>query len=236
MTARVLQLSDVHLNAGRAPLYDRDSDARLATVLEAYRASGFEADFVLLSGDLSDDGSRAGCERLAAAVAELDLPVLAVPGNHDTAEVVRELWPATAAEVGAWRVVGIDTSRPEQVHGTVDAAAELARLDAYDPRPTLLALHHPPWSPSEHEWFDLDGGADLLAGLAQRPHVKAIVSGHLHEAFDRTEGSVRLLGCPSTIVAIVHDGHNYVFTDHGTGARLLTLGDNGSLETRLLEA
>jgi 3',5'-cyclic-AMP phosphodiesterase len=236
VTGHVLQLSDVHLSAGRTPLYDRDGDARLATVLAAYRASGFPAELVLLTGDLSDDGSRGGCERLAEAVAALGLPVLAVPGNHDTAEVVRDIWPAGAAEVGAWRVLGVDTSRPQQVHGTVDTAAELARLDAYDRRPTLLALHHPPWSPSENEWFDLDGADDLLAGLGRRPHVKAVVSGHLHEAFDRAEGSLRLLGCPSTIVAIVHDGVRYALAETGTGARLLTLADDGTLETRLLEA
>lgn len=237
--ATVLQLSDIHLSADRAPLYGRDGDARLALVLEAYRACGEVADLVLLTGDLADDGSRAALERLAAAVAELGAPVLAVPGNHDTAGHVRDVFPGGAAEAGAWRVVGVDTSRPQQVHGTVDAAAELARIDAYDSRPTLLALHHPPVSPSDNPWFGLDGGDDLVAGLGARGHVRAIVSGHLHEPFDRTAGpapGVRVLGAPSTIMAIRHTGTDYVIGDGVAGARLLALGADGSLATRVLPA
>lgn len=234
--ARVLQLSDVHLTETGAPLFGRDCDARLATVLDAYRAGGVAADLVLLTGDLAEDGSRAALDRLAAAVATLGLPVLAIPGNHDTPAHVRAVWPAESVEVGAWRVVGVDTTRPEQVHGTVDVPALLSRLDALDTRPTLLALHHPPASPSSHRWFSLDGAADLLAGLAARPHVRVVVTGHLHEVFEREFGPLRLLGAPSTYVAIRHDGEEYVIGDGFAGARLLTLHEDGTFDTALLEA
>ena len=109
----VLQLSDTHLAAIQGePVFGRDADERLALVLDAWTATGERADLVLLTGDLADDGSTEGCARLAEAVARLDAPVLAIPGNHDRPAVVASTWdgPRTAS-VGGWLVAGVDTTR-----------------------------------------------------------------------------------------------------------------------------
>ncbi len=146
---------------------------------------------------------------------------------------------STEAEVGAWRIVGVDSSRPAQVHGTVDVAATAARLDALavrDGRPTVLAIHHAPTPPSTNAWFQLDGASDLLDELGRRPQVRMVVSGHLHHPFEvERPGGPSLLGCPSTIMAIAHDGDRYeVGAAVPTGARILTLGDDGSWSAELL--
>jgi Icc protein len=153
MAAVVLQLSDIHLTARPGgPVSGYDPDARLSVVLDAWLARGQTPDLVLLTGDNTDDGSAEGYRRLLAAVEPLGAPVLAVAGNHDRPTAMVEVFGSTIdAEVGAWRIVGVDSSRPAQVHGTVDVAATVARLDAHsavDERPTVLAIHHPPTSGS----------------------------------------------------------------------------------------
>jgi hypothetical protein len=86
--------------------------------------------------------------------------------------------------------------------------------------------------------FRLDGADALLQVAAARPHVRAIVSGHLHEPFERVGAhGVRLLGAPSTFEPIDHHGDR--FTEPGrcpTGARLLHLADDGTIATELLVA
>lgn len=236
----ILQLSDTHLSrVAHADVNDRDPDARLATVLAAWAALGQAVDLVLLTGDNADDGSIEACRRLAAAVAELGAPVLALPGNHDVPSVVASAFgTSTPAEVGGWRVVGFDTSRPQQVHGTLDVGAALAVLDGLDDRPTVVAIHHPPVSRSTHPWFQLDGAQELLVGLAARPHVKILASGHLHDAFD-LEGpaGLALLGCPSTLLAIGHRGDEMEMAAEGpTGARVLNLEDDGTWASTVLVA
>ena len=78
--------------------------------------------------------------------------------------------------------------------------------------------------------FRLAGATDLVAACAVRPHVRGIVSGHLHEAFDRTAGDVAVVGCPSTWYAIVHEGDTYrLVADGFVGAQVLELGDDGTL-------
>jgi 3',5'-cyclic AMP phosphodiesterase CpdA len=151
---------------------------------------------------------------------------------------VREVFDIDVATVGGWRIVGVDTSRAGQVHGQVDVEHEMARLDEWDRRPTLLAMHHPPLSPSRNALFQLDGAADLLAALPARPHVKGIISGHLHDPFDmRSDAGTPVLGCPSTLIAFRHDGAEFtVGGSDATGARLLELADDGTLSSTVLAA
>jgi Icc protein len=240
-TSVVLQLSDTHLGATAGqPVFGHDPDERLAAVLDAWRATGERADLVLLTGDLSDDGSTGGCERLAAAVAKLGAPVLAVPGNHDTPAVVAATWTGPrAVTLDGWMIAGLDSTVPSEVYGEIDVPAAMAWLDTLDHRPTLVALHHPPVSRSTADEFRLEGAAELLDALADRPHVRGVVAGHLHDAVDLAAPSgLPVLGCPSTIVAIAHDGDEMDIDpdDAVTGARVLSLAPDGTFTSRILEA
>jgi Icc protein len=236
MPARVLQLSDIHFRADGGNVDGREPDERLRLVLDAWQRTARPVDLVVLTGDLADDGSFAACRRLSAALAPLSVPVIAVPGNHDRADVVRAVFGADGATAGGWDVIGVDTSRPDQIHGTVDVAAVTERLDAGDGRPTLLAMHHPPTGPSAHRWFQLEGAEELLAALASRPQVRAIMSGHLHDPFEmRAHTGLRVLGCPSTLVAFRHAGGEVVVGGgEVTGARLLELADDGTVASQVL--
>lgn len=238
--AVVLQLSDIHLaDAPGGLVAGRDADAQLAAVLGAWERLGEQADLVVLTGDNTDGAVPEAYARLAARLRVLDAPVLAVPGNHDVAGRVADAFGGEAvAEIGAWRVVGLDSARPGQVHGEVDVPAAMRLLDGLDDRPTVVAIHHPPVTPSTHEWFQLDGAAELLAGLRRRPHVRIVVSGHVHSAFE-VDGArgLAFLGCPSTLVAIEHEGARYEIAPEGvTGARVLHLEDDGSFSSTVLAA
>nr|WP_230416181.1 metallophosphoesterase [Micromonospora tarapacensis] len=232
-----MQLSDIHLTADHRPVHGRDPWERLRTVLDVVRSEGTRPDVVVLTGDLTDDGSYAGCRNLANALAPLGHPILAVPGNHDDPCAVREVFGPDILEVGEWRIVGIDTSRPGQIHGTADVATEMSRLDRYDQRPTLLAMHHPPVSPVSHRWFQLEGAAELVMALAQRPYVRAILSGHLHHPFDSEASGIEVLGCPSSLIAFRHAVDSIVVGGaRTTGARWCTLQDDGGVTSRLVQA
>lgn len=236
--ATVVQLSDTHLTGPGHRPEDPDPADRLRLVVQAWSATGRHADLVLLSGDIADDGSAEGCRAVSEIVEALGAPVFAIPGNHDTEAAVSEAFGSeTTAEVDGWRVLGINSVIPGAVEGIIDPAEILARLDALDDRPTVLALHHPPWSPSTHIWFRLDNGEDLLAGLAERPHVRAVVSGHLHQPFEERRDGLVLLGAPSTLYGIRHTGET--FDDDPSipiGARVLDLQPDGSIVTELLVA
>ena len=74
MTTRILHVSDLHFGAGDDPVLDQ----ALAGLIERVAP-----ELVIASGDLTNRGRRDQHERAAAFLRSLQLPVLAVPGNHD---------------------------------------------------------------------------------------------------------------------------------------------------------
>ncbi len=236
--AVVLQLTDTHLTGDPSGLvHGIDPAARLRDVLDAWRRRDQQADLVLLTGDVADDGSPVAYEAVADCLQGIGAPVLAIPGNHDLPEPLAERFgPMVPWEAAGWRIVPFDTTIPRETAGAIDVPAALAELDRLDDRPTVVAVHHPPVPRSTHPWFQLAGAAELLDGLAERPHVRAVVSGHVHEPYElHLPGLPALLSGPSTYVAISHHGDEYVLeAERPRGARVLTLGDDGSLTTELV--
>ena len=232
----VLQLSDTHLVEDEPdPVDPASPDAGVRRTLAAL--GDRRPDLVLITGDVTNDGSVEACRRLRALVEPLGAPILATPGNHDFPRTVTEAFgTADTIELGGWRIVTVDTTIVGHDDGQVDVEAFCSRLDAVDTRPTLVALHHPPVSPSTHAMFYLAGATELLDACAARPHVRGIVSGHLHEAFERTAGDIALVGCPSTWYAIVHEGDTYrLADDEFVGAHLFVLDDDGALSWERIE-
>ena len=115
---------------------------------------------VIASGDLTNRGRRSQHERAAAFLRELELPVLAVPGNHDipytfparlTApwrEFERQ-WQTTEPELIGEQVhiVGLNSVRPwrHQSGGVSDAQLERVTSKLRRAAPgslRVVALHH----------------------------------------------------------------------------------------------
>lgn len=201
----ILQLSDPHLEAT-----ETGADARLALALETVRLSGLRPSAILLTGDLSDDGSPESYARLRAAVdpvaAELGAPVVAIPGNHDLAEPFREEIldgePLhRAVTVDGVRIVGLDTSVPGRPHGEL-GAGQLEWLDDVLSQPakrgTVVALHHPP-VPTVHPLLGRIGlrDPDRLARVVRDTDVRIVVCGHAHAVAAGTLAGIPVWSAPA---------------------------------------
>jgi len=196
----LLHLSDTHLRAGGAPLYDRvDSEAYLARAVAAIEASGVRPDAIVVTGDLADFGEDDAYERIQALVeplaARLATRVVWVMGNHDDRASFRahllpdETGHPTAPvdrvdEIDGLRIVTLDTTVPGYHHGEVTPAQRewlAGVLSTPAPHGTILAMHHPP-VPSV---LDLAASVELrdqrsLADVLRGTDVRAILAGHLH--------------------------------------------------------
>ncbi len=189
---RLLQFTDPHLVA-RADGTLRGVNTRdsLQGVLRHARAHHWNADALLLTGDLVNDDP-GGYAAVRELFGDLGKPVWCLPGNHDDGELMRrELAEAPFQvggfhDLGAWRIVMIDSCVAGQALGHV-SASELARLEARladaGERHVLVALHHHPVRMGSR-WIDSVGlqNADEFFAITDRhPRLRAIIWGHVHQ-------------------------------------------------------
>lgn len=211
---RVLHLTDLHLVsdpggtvAGVDPL------AALESLLPRMRDESWRPDLVVVTGDLSEDGSTASYRRLHDLLAPLGIPVLAVPGNHDERAGLEAHFPVGPAGHGRrvvrepWQVIVLDSQVPGMSHGHL-SAAELARLEAtLRERPechALVGLHHGPHPTCPMPYCALENREEFLAVLRRHPMVRAVISGHTHCAVDEVREGVRMIVSPSTFLQVGH--------------------------------
>lgn len=209
----LVQLSDSHIGASWA---DVDPAARLAAVLDEVRRLPDRPDAVLMTGDLAENAADAEYELARELFSHLGLPVYALPGNHDNRGVLRRYFELAgpteapvqyAVDLGPLRLVVLDTTRPGEDRGELDAG-RLAWLEAelthVPNRITLLAMHHPPLATGSKAWDKIglpSADRDALGQVLRRhPQVRRIVAGHVHQMIAGDLAGCGVLAIPSTYV------------------------------------
>jgi 3',5'-cyclic-AMP phosphodiesterase len=208
----LVQLSDAHLGATWG---GPDPEARLAAAIDSVRRLPDRPGAVLVTGDLAEHGADAEYELARDLLERLGAPVHVLPGNHDDRASLRRCFdqPGDAAPVqsavdlGPLRLVALDTTRPGEDAGELDAA-RLAWLDealgAAPARPTLVAMHHPPVLTGVPGWDGIGlTDADRLALAAvvrAHPQVLGLAAGHLHRTIFAGLAGRAVVVAPSTYV------------------------------------
>jgi 3',5'-cyclic-AMP phosphodiesterase len=207
------QLSDPHIGAEWA---DGDPVAGFAAAVATVRAMRPLPDAVLVSGDLSDNATDSEYEQVRELLAPLRAPLYVLPGNHDDRRALHRHFGVPGAggepvqysvDLGPVRLVVLDTTRPGEDPGTLDAE----RLDWLDaeltaaPRiPTLLAMHHPPLVTGVPAWDELAlPAADrqaLSRVIERHGQVRRLVAGHAHRTISGDLAGRGVLTVPSTYV------------------------------------
>jgi Icc protein len=207
----LVQLSDLHLGAdweGRDPV---------AAVEAAIRAVGSLTPgpgAVLVTGDLAENAADAEYERARELLESLGAPVHVLPGNHDERAALRRHFDLPgvdgepvnySAGLGPLRLVVVDTTRPGEDGGELDAGRLEwldAELGAEPEAPTLLAMHHPPLvtgiKPLERIGLPPADRRALAAVVERHPQIRRLVGGHMHRAITSSLAGRTVLAAPST--------------------------------------
>jgi len=191
------QITDTHIKPEGRLAYRRvDTTAYLARAVQHLLALDPKPDVVLATGDLVDAGLPEEYQRLRALLAPLPMPVYVIPGNHDEREAMRAAFadhaylPRTGflhyvVEQWPLRLIGLDTVLPGKTGGLM-CAERLAWLDARlaeaPDRPTLIFMHHPPFSTGieQMDVFGLDNAQAMREVVRRHPQVESVVCGHVH--------------------------------------------------------
>lgn len=219
----ILQISDTHIVPKGALVSGRldtgDALARLVDRISSIRSQMGRIDALLVSGDLSDDGSAKSYARFKTLIAPLGLPSYVIPGNHDArdpmrtafADVLPNVGPLNwARQIGDIHLIGIDTLVEGQGGGTLAPESLSFLQDAFSKAgkaPVLLALHHPPFSCGIGfmDEIGLTNRQALRDVLTTHAGPLRIVCGHIHNMIVSDVAGHIAISAPSPCSTFAYD-------------------------------
>jgi Icc protein len=242
---RLVQFTDPHLYGSETEtLRGIATLPALVRTMAVAQARDWPVDAVLVTGDLVQDDP-AGYKHFRRLFSALNLPILCLPGNHDEPEVMhRELRgkpfvTAGHVDMGAWRIVLLDSCLPGSAHGRLGKrtlAALDSALSSADTRHTLVCLHHHPVAMSSR-WLDqvgLENSAEFFEVIDRHKNVRAILWGHVHQSYDALRKNVRLLATPSTCAQFLPRADEFAVDARPPAYRTLELRPDGTLLTEVV--
>jgi len=245
-TIRIAQITDCHLPSD--PNMDYRGIYPYANLQQLMgKVIDWNPDLLVATGDLSEDGSSASYTALQKFFLPLQIPVLALPGNHDDAVLLDKVFPGSPIDSvqvsthGNWQIIRLNSCLPGKPHGEL-AAATLSGLKVIleqdAGRPRLLAVHHQPLEVGS-PWIDkyrMFESQAFLELIDQHEDIKAVVWGHVHQVFDLYRNGTAMLGSPSSAINSLPGAPKFTADPAGPAFRWLELGVGGALKTGIVSA
>ncbi|MFE3836456.1 metallophosphoesterase [Pseudogemmobacter sonorensis] len=213
----IAHISDLHLIEGTAPvgLTRGDAVARARRLVADLNACRPALDLVVITGDNVNDARPGEYAILRDLLADLTVPFVILPGNHDDRALLRESFPdqgwADPALLfqeriqGPLRLLALDSLDPGRIGGVLEGA-QLDWIEDRLARPfaglTMIALHHPPlptrMGALDRNLLDEGAAARLLAAIARLAGPVPVLCGHMHRPFAILHGNAVILAATST--------------------------------------
>lgn len=220
----IAQITDTHVGFEPEAGENEFNFVRFRNVLGHLLSQPVQPDLLIISGDLADSGQADCYRRIRNLIEDCPFPVQVIPGNHDSRDVLLEVFPECptvdgfaqfAIELGegddVLRILCLDSFEPGRHGGAfceLRAAWLSQELDTHPETPTMLVMHHPPvvagidWmdpKPTE-EWFKRFH--DTVRGRSQ---IVAIQAGHLHRPLHTVVEGIPLSVTPAVAPAVSLD-------------------------------
>ncbi len=255
MSMVFLHLSDLHLAPPGRLLTGVDPMRQLRSVLARIERLAVAPAFIVVSGDLTEDGSVESYAVVNAVLTELGggvPPVLLALGNHDDRGTFRRvvLGEERADDQGPYcysrlidglRVIVLDSTIPGEAGGAL-RAAQLAwlqdELQLPASRGNLIVLHHPcRLAGPEHHYpaFIVREAAALEALVARhRDRVVGVLAGHSHQANSAPFGGTLHATAPAVLVQLDFFAGDEYRPVPGAGFNLCQLDEGGLIVSPVL--
>ncbi len=243
MTIKLLQLSDLHLLAhAEATLMGVNTEFYWHKTLSKALRQHPDADLLLLTGDLAQTPTPETYRRLLRHLADVAIPCLCLPGNHDNKRLMQEI--LNSGNVGCnkrqvfahWQIINLDSTVDRAAGGHL-SEQELNLIDLciaqYPELWVFISIHHH-CTATGSLWMDkmqIDNSNRLFERLQKHPQVKAITTGHIHQVRQQQKYGIKIFSAPSTCFQFKPLSKNFALDTLPPGYRWFRLQADGSLQT-----
>jgi Icc protein len=241
---RVVQITDTHLSANaNKTLLGVNLQTSFNAVIDLIRQHEMnKVDLILVSGDLSHDGSVDSYQNLANALSSFHVPVYVVPGNHDDMATMLHTFPYQNVSkdrhiiLKDWQIILLNSQVPGQVHGELSHQQLdflIRSLELHPERRAIIVFHHQP-VPMGCEWLDKIGllnADEFWEVVSQYSNVNTILFGHVHMESENKVNNMMCYSSPSTCIQFMRKQDFFGLEKLPQGYRWLDLYSDGRVET-----
>ena len=219
---KLIQLSDLHLvPPGKLTSKVLDTNSILEeTINEILRKKDYfgKIEGLVVTGDVSDDGSIESYLSAHEKLIKLNVPVLVIPGNHDLRNPMREVFNehvefSTNSSQFDWVfkyeetvIVGLDSLVEGENFGFLEKTSlEFLsnQLSIHNGSDIVLLVHHPPIKTGIYfmDKIGLTNSSDLSECLKATNRPVRILCGHVHGVYHGLLGIHPVVSAPSVCSA-----------------------------------
>ena len=249
--AKLIQLSDLHLvSPGKLTSKVLDTNAILEeTINEILNKKDYfgQIDGLVVTGDISDDGSMESYLSAYEKLSKLNVPILVIPGNHDLRDPMRKVFHENVQfsknssqfdwvfEFDETLIIGLDTLVEGENFGFLEEKSldflshQLSNNSGSD---LVLLIHHPPIKTGIYfmDQIGLTNSSDLSECLKATNRPVKILCGHVHGVYHGLLGIHPVVSAPSICSAFEFNRQEFAtvgFKKGPTGYAYLETSPNG---------
>ncbi|WP_413735750.1 metallophosphoesterase [Sodalis sp. RH21] len=236
---RIIQLTDLHLfDSHNLALHGHTTHDGLKRVIDfIVFNNGLGCDAVLVTGDISQDGSLASYYLALQQLERIGLPIVYIHGNHDNKQHMDTVFtrstlvrPIIELASDTWQLITVDTVQGGDDSGWV-TSEEKNRIEQeiikYKGKNIALIMHHHPvpvGTPLVDDCM-LRNGSEIVAICHAHDRVKALICGHAHRDYSQMANQCLIDVCPATCFQWLK-GTKTIRAEDKQGFKLLAFADN----------
>lgn len=252
----ILQITDIHFREKvDGTIYGVETQSLFERTLEQIQDElknnvgshdARQVDILLVTGDISQDGSAESYRRFHEKIACIDSPTYFLQGNHDYVKPMIEQFgqqhvapcvlPQTDIKPSPWQIILLNSSVENQVGGhfgkeQLDFLEQALEGDSESP--TMLCFHHHPML-IDSEWLDkqvIDDAQDFFNIVDRFNNIKLCIYGHVHQDRLTIRKQLPFYASPSTCVQFKPEMKDFSLDDKAPAYRWIRCFDNGKFET-----
>ena len=238
----LIQITDLHLTENKKTKVKAWSTHASFKKIIDFIKNNESPDFIVASGDISNDGSKNSYLAYEREMERFKKPVFTILGNHDNQKNFNAVFGRKIPSIEkitlskTWLMIAIDsTSRnKESGHITKKQLYSLRKLiENNKDKSLIICLHHQPIKMDF--WIDqvgLDNSNNFIDSIINQSNIKAVIWGHVHHQSESILGSIKMLSTPSTCYQFF--GNTEKPDTNKPGYRKINLFKSGKLETKVV--
>jgi Icc protein len=218
----ILQISDTHLlKDPSGELWGTKPYPNFSKIIKHIKNNFFRPDLVLLTGDLSQDSTPESYQHLVNTLAGFSAKIYFVPGNHDVLTVMQQVFQNSSIlfdkliYLNSWAIILLNSVAIGKVSGVL-SPQELTFLESSLEKTrhlkTIVALHHHPVTIQSQlmDQYILENREEFLKIIYNKPQVKIVLFGHVHQVFETCINKIAFLSCASSFAQFPTGAANFV--------------------------